>query len=215
VGRAVCHCDYVTEEKYVPWIDNFGLFNGVGLACTLVGVSVSKFLVDRVGKVVAFRSCLFISAIFMALFSIVPAESMTTMLALQMALQLSFGPTIPILWAMMADVADHTEWLTGRRSTALAFASIIFGLKLGFGIGGWFTGKALEFYNYSSAQTQAPSAVHGIVLMVSVFPAAALLAAAAVSSVYPLNEKLTTQVEEALQQRRKTEQVLDIVPNSR
>ncbi len=67
---------------------------------------------------------------------------------LQVLLQLAFGSTIPVLWSMMADVADYLEWTTFRRSTGLAFASIIFGLKLGLGVGAWLNGELLQRFQY-------------------------------------------------------------------
>ena len=38
--------------------------------------------------------------------------------ALEMLRQLAYGFTIPLLWAMMADVADYSEWKNRRRATA-------------------------------------------------------------------------------------------------
>jgi Na+/melibiose symporter-like transporter len=113
------------------------VFNGIGLVCTIVGVVLSEPLAARFGKRATFKVCSIVSSVIMAAFILVPPDSLILLLALQILLHLAFGPTIPILWSMMADVADYAEWKTGRRSTALAFASIIFRLKLGFGIGGW------------------------------------------------------------------------------
>lgn len=39
--------------------------------------------------------------------------------ASQMLHGLTYGVTIPILWAMIADVADYSEWRTKRRATAI------------------------------------------------------------------------------------------------
>ena len=132
---------YLRSNNVFNWIDNFGLFNGVGLIFTIVGVVLAKPLASRFGKRTTFRTCLFLSSILMAAFALVPRDSLYMLFALQILLQLAFGPTIPILWSMMADVADYSEWTTGRRSTALAFASIIFGLKLGLGVGSWLNGQ--------------------------------------------------------------------------
>ena len=195
---------YAQTERLFAWIDNFGLFNGVGLAFVVVGVTLSKPLVARLGKRTAFSVCLLLSSVFMALFAIVPPKSFAWLLMLQVLLQLSFGPTIPILWAMMADVVDYSEWRTGRRSTALAFASIVFGLKLGFGIGGWLNGEMLQFFGYSATGPFSPSASRGIVMMVSVIPAIALLIGAGVLFTYRLDDTLMNQIEDALTARRKS-----------
>jgi GPH family glycoside/pentoside/hexuronide:cation symporter len=123
-------------------------------------------------------------------------------LALQVLLQLAFGPTIPILWAMMADVVDYAEWVTGRRSTALAFASIIFGLKLGFGVGGWMNGELLNYFGYSANSALSSSTTRGIVMMVSVIPAGILLIGAAFLFAYRLDDRLLKQIELTLAARR-------------
>lgn len=164
---------YLRAPDVLSWIDNFGLFNGVGLAFVIIGVSLSKWLVEWLGKKAAFRLCLVLSAVFMGLMAFVPNDSLAGLFLLQVLLQLSFGPTIPILWSMMADVVDYSEWETGRRSTALAFASIVFGLKLGLGIGGWLNGEALSWLGYSKDGPLTTMAEHGIVMLISVVPAAA------------------------------------------
>jgi Na+/melibiose symporter-like transporter len=103
---------------------------------------------------------------------------------------------------MMADVVDYSEWETGRRSTALAFASIVFGLKLGLGIGGWLNGEALSWLGYSSDAPLTAAAEHGIVMLVSVVPAAALLVGAVVLRYYPLTDSFMDEIEVALAKRR-------------
>ena len=47
-----------------------------------------------------------------------------------------YGITIPLLWAMIADVADFSEWKNNRRATAIIFSAMMVGLKLGLTIGG-------------------------------------------------------------------------------
>jgi Na+/melibiose symporter-like transporter len=193
---------YLQVDDIFSRIDNFGVFNGVGLACTIVGVMLSDPLSARFGKRSTFHVCLFLSSALMAAIALVPPDSFAALLSLQVLLHLAFGPTIPILWAMMADVADFAEWKTGRRSTALAFASIIFGLKLGFGVGGWLNGRLLEYFDYSVTGAVSTSASRGIVLMISVFPAMALLIGAGVMFFYRLDDERLKQIEQALNVRR-------------
>ena len=204
-GTLLYYFNYYLElEDIFGWIDNFGIFNGIGLACTIIGITLSKPLAKRFGKVTTFRVCLLLSAALMAAFALLPPDSIVMLLVLQILLQLAFGPTIPILWAMMADVADYSEWKTGRRSTALAFASIIFGLKLGFGVGGWLNGKLLEYFGYSSTAALSSSATYGILLMVSIIPAVALLIGVGVSLSYRLDDRFMKQLEQSLMARRNT-----------
>jgi Na+/melibiose symporter-like transporter len=156
----------------------------------------------RFGKRTTFRICLMLSAVFMASFAIAPRDSFLTLLVLQILLQLSFGPTIPILWAMMADVADYSEWQTGRRSTALAFASIVFGLKLGFGLGGLLNGKLLEYFGYVTNGELSMAARTGILMMATIIPAAVLCISVGVLYAYRLNDRLVNEIEQVLRMRR-------------
>jgi glycoside/pentoside/hexuronide:cation symporter, GPH family len=205
---------YLQLQNVFSWIDNFGLFNGIGLAFTILGVAASKPLVARFGKHATFRICLILSALFMASFALAPRDSFSTLLVLQILLQLSFGPTIPILWAMMADVADYSEWQTGRRSTALAFASIVFGLKLGFGIGGLLNGHLLEYFGYTTRGTLSSATRVGILMMATVIPAAVLCMSVCVLYGYRLNDHLVEEIGQTLQVRRNSTTLVNGTSNS-
>jgi Na+/melibiose symporter-like transporter len=138
----------------------------------------------------------------MALFAAVPRDAIGPLFALQVLMQLSFGPTIPLLWTMMADVADYAEWKTGRRSTGLAFASIVFGTKLGLGIGVWLTGKWLDHVSYVASGGQSAAAIRGIVATVSILPAAALLMGLIVLFFYRIDDRVEQEIKQALRERR-------------
>ncbi len=188
--------------RLVGWVNNFGLFNGVALVVVMVGVFLSNPLSKRFGKRNTFQVCLLLSAILMASFSLLPRDSVAGLFALQMLIQLAFGPTIPLLWSMMADVADYAEWKTGRRSTALAFASIVFGLKLGYGVGGWLNGELLHRANYAASGEQPESVLRTITLLVGVYPAVALLAGLAILFFYSIDERTEREMEATLRARR-------------
>lgn len=180
----------------------FGAFNGVGLAVTLVGVMLSEPLSARLGKRRLFGVCLVVTALVMSLFALVPPGWPWLLFALQVPLQLAFGPTIPLMWSMMADVIDLLEWKTGRRSAALAFGSLVFGFKLGAGVGGWLSGASLEYFGYVAGGAIPAAAANGTRWIVSILPAAFLLASAALLWLYPIDETLVTKMEAALRECR-------------
>jgi Na+/melibiose symporter-like transporter len=188
--------------RFFNWIDNFGLFNGVGLIFTIAGVAMAKPLTARFGKRTTFRTCLFLSSVLMAAFILVPRDAFYMLFGLQILLQLAFGPTIPILWSMMADVADFSEWINGRRSTALAFASIIFGLKLGLGLGSWLNGQLLQHIHYSPTASVSEQTKFGIVSLISIFPAAVLMLGVGALFMYRLDDRLMSEIEGGLMARR-------------
>jgi len=193
---------YVRRQDPIWRFSPFGLFNGVGLVVVMIGVVLAKPLAKRFGKRNTIQVSLLLSAVFMALFAVVPRDALGPLFALQVLMQLSFGPSIPLLWTMMADVADYAEWKMNRRSTALAFASIVFGLKLGSGIGGWLSGEWLDYVGYMPTGDQSPTAIRGIAATISVFPALALLMGCVVLFFYRIDDRLGQQIQQALRERR-------------
>ena len=69
-----------------------------------------------------------------------------------------YAPTIPLIWAIYADVADYSEWKTGRRFTGIVFATIGFALKSGLALGSfsflWI--MQLGFGYHDSTQADLP-----------------------------------------------------------
>jgi Na+/melibiose symporter-like transporter len=92
--------------------------------------------------------------------------------------------------------------MTGRRSTALAFASIIFGLKLGLGVGSWLNGALLQNFHYSPNAPLTDTSRFGIVSMISIFPAAVLIIGVVALFAYRLDDKLMNEIENGLSARR-------------
>src|SRR5262249_49922166 len=145
-------------------------------ATTLIGVISSTWLAARFGKRNVFLVGLFLSACFIGVFVFIPADAVPWILACQVLYNLSYGPTIPLLWAMMADVADYSEWRSGRRATGMVFATMMFALNTGQAIGLGLHGWLLPWYDFVEKQPeQSVRAVNGIVWMFSVYPAIAFL----------------------------------------
>ena len=72
---------------------------------------------------------------------------------------------------MFADVVDYSEWKTGRRTTGVIYATILFGLKTGLSLGGAMAGWLLSGYGYRPNAVQTPEALQGIRMTISVYPA--------------------------------------------
>jgi GPH family glycoside/pentoside/hexuronide:cation symporter len=181
----------------------FGLFNGSGIIMMIVGIQFSKPLADKFGKRNAFRLFLFISALFILVFVAIPPKNITWMFISQILHGLTYGVTIPILWAMTADVADYSEWINHRRATAIIFSAMILGLKGGLTIGGTLVVSFLSAYGYDSTLTIQPdSAVLGMKLMISVFSFIAFFIAFVLLFFYSIDKKMEDQIEEELKSRR-------------
>ena len=96
----------------------------------------------------------------------------------------------PILFTMAADTVEYGELKTGRRVTGLVFSGALFALKLGVAIGGWLIGLVLAYYGYDGqAESQNPSAVRGILLSLTLFPAIGHFLLIPIVCLYKLNKK--------------------------
>ena len=115
-----------------------------------------------------------------------------------------YGITIPILWAMIADVADYSEWKNNRRATAIIFSAMMVGLKAGLSIGSSLVSWILGKYNYvpNSTTGQTETAINGTKLLVSIYPAIPFLIGVALLFFYEINKKIEVQIETDLKQRR-------------
>jgi Na+/melibiose symporter-like transporter len=114
-----------------------------------------------------------------------------------------YGITIPLLWAMIADVADYSEWLNNRRATAIIFSAMMVGLKAGLSIGGALTTSFLGYFHYvPNALSQTDIAINGIKLLVSIFPAIPFLIGVALLFFYKIDKNMEVQIESDLKERR-------------
>jgi GPH family glycoside/pentoside/hexuronide:cation symporter len=108
------------------------------------------------------------------------------------------------LWAMIADVADYSEWTNNRRATAIIFSAMIFGLKFGLSVGGAISTWLLGTFGYvADAPAQTDGATNGIKLLVSVIPALIFIAGAALLFWYPIGKQMELKIESELKERKK------------
>lgn len=186
-----------------PISAGFGLFNAGGIIFMIVGITFSKGLADKYGKRDVFALFLIISTLFILAFYFFPPTSVSLMFVSQILHGFFYGITIPVLWAMIADVADFSEWKNNRRATAIIFSAMMVGLKAGLSIGGALTSYFLGAFNYiPNSLTQPDSAINGIKLLVSIFPGIPFLIGACLLFFYEINKKMEVKIESDLKIKR-------------
>lgn len=181
----------------------FSVFNVLGTTATIVAIFFSKALAVRFGKRNVFIVGLGGTILFTAAFLFLPPSAVTAMFACEILRQFAYGFTIPLLWAMMADVADYSEWKTGRRATAIVFSAIVFALKAGLGFGGAITGFVLSLYGYVPNVVQGAAALDGIRFTMSVFPAITFAICAVCLFFYRIDKRCEIEMTDELAARRK------------
>ncbi len=186
-----------------PVASGFGMFNGGGIIFMIVGIGFSKPLADRFGKRNVYGSALFVSALFLLAFVFFPPDAIGLIFTSQILHGFSYGITIPLLWAMIADVADYSEWKNNRRATAIIFSAMILGLKFGLAVGGALVAKILDIYGYvRGAPEQAAAVVNGIKLAISLYAAIPFFLCCVLLFFYEINKAMETRIETELGARR-------------
>ncbi|MGV8096914.1 MAG: MFS transporter [Mangrovibacterium sp.] len=185
----------------------FSLFNAGGIIMMIIGITVSKSLADRFGKRDVFGISLFLSALCLLLFYFYAPQSIALVFLTQLAHGFFYGITTPLLWAMIADVADYSEWKNNRRATAIIFSAMIFGLKAGLSIGGALVAGILAAYGYDEQlAVQSAETINGIKLSLSVYPTLTFFVSVACLFFYEINKKMEVRIQNDLMKRR-TEEV--------
>ena len=145
----------------------------------IIGIFFSKPLADRFGKRNVFGSFITLSAFCLISIYFFSNTSVMAVFITQCLHGFLYGITIPLLWAMIADVADYSEWKNNRRATAIIFSAMIFGLKFGLSVGGALSAWLLGIFGYiADKPVQTDSATNGIKLLVSVIPGLIFIAGA-------------------------------------
>ena len=183
----------------------FGVFNMLGALVQFFGVILlSSYLANKFGKKRVFIICLSLTAIFTAMFYFPGKADIETMFLLNFLKSLAYAPTVPMLWAMIADVADHMEYVSYRRATGFVFAGVVFALKAGLGVGGAILGFLLSGFGYESGAgvVQSESAIMGIQLSSRLIPAATFFVGVIALLFYPITKQFNEKMQAELELRR-------------
>ena len=185
-----------------PISAGFGLFNAGGIIFMIIGISFSKGLADKYGKRDVFISALFISTIFIAIFYFFDPTNLKLIFLSQILHGFFYGITIPLLWAMIADVADYSEWKNNRRATAIIFSAMMVGLKGGLSIGGALVASILGYYGYEAGVDQLVNTLFGIKMLISTFPSIPFLICVIILFFYEIDKNMENKIEMDLKNKR-------------
>ncbi|MCL7764743.1 MFS transporter [Polaribacter sp. Z014] len=210
--------NFVNEDKLRVFLDPYksilptfenetsfglGVFNGIGILVGLIGIVLSKRLADKYGKRNVLGISLFISTLFIIAFYFYQPESIGLIFGTQILHMFFYGIGTPILWTMIADVADYSEWKTNRRATAIIFSAMMVGLKGGISIGSALVSSILGGYGYDShLEIQSEAAINGTKLLISVYAAVPFLIGVGLLYFYEIDKKMELKIEKELKERR-------------
>jgi len=193
-------------KYYIGNEEGVQLFNVIGTVALIVAIPFSKPLAKRFGKRSVFLASSLLSGLFFCLIYVPGKDEIYLIYAFNILAKMSYAPAVPLLWTMLADTADYSEWKSGRRATGLTFSAATFAQKAGWGIGGALAGWLLAAFKFAPNVEQTEIAITGIKLMISVFPGILYMSCAILLYFYSIDHKTCLIMQEELEERRKTEE---------
>ncbi len=181
------------------------LYLVLGQGANIIGVVLAKPISDVLGKKRTFMSAMLMATILSGIFFLFNADQLFFIFLFQFLISICAGIVFPLLWSMYADIADYSEWVTGRRATGLIFSSSSMSQKMGWTLGGALTGWILAFYGFEANMDQTAEAKIGIRLMMSILPALGALLSAIFMIFYKLDDTFMVKINSELTRRRNNE----------
>lgn len=177
--------------------------NMLGTVTTIVVIMVSSSFARRFGKKAVAVTGFALSTLNAFAFYLLQPGDVAGMIGLTILGSIVYAPTIPLIWSIFADVADYSEWTTGRRFTGTVFATIGFCLKAGLALGSASFLWIMEgFFQYDTKAPDAALAVSGYRFTGSLVVGAMFAFCTVLLAAYKLNKRATIEMADELDRRR-------------
>jgi GPH family glycoside/pentoside/hexuronide:cation symporter len=189
-------------KYYVGNEENVQLFNVIGTVALIVALPFSKPLAKRFGNRNVFITSSVVSGLFFMALYLPGQNNLVTIYTLNILAKMAYAPAVPLLWTMIADASDYSEWKSGRRATGLYFSAATFAQKAGWGIGAALAGWLLAALDFVPNVTQTAAALLGIKLLISAIPGALYMSCGIFMFFYTIDSKMISVMKRELEARR-------------
>jgi len=200
---------YFVQDQSLPifgdvaWGKLSGAYMTIWLVANMLGVLLAIPVSNILGKKMTFIVAMFISALLSVLMYWLNPQEVILIFVLNFITGISAGIVLPLVWSMYADIADYSEWKTGRRATGLLFSSSSMSQKLGLMAGGVLPLYILSSYGFEANADQTPQSLEGIRLMISIYPGITAALSGLILFAYKLTDKCMLDITTKLGERRK------------
>lgn len=205
-GAAIYYFKYYVQNQ-----DLVSLYLVLGQAFNIVGIIFVTPLANRFGKKRTYLYAMVIASVFSVAFYWLNADNIVLIMVVQCLISICAGSIFPLLWSMYADIADYSEYKTGRRATGLIFSSSSMSQKFGWTLGGALTGWLLAIYGFEANVVQTEEVQLGIRMMLSIFPAIGTILSVFFIYIYPLSEKKMEEISGLLAAKREEDSSLKTI----
>jgi GPH family glycoside/pentoside/hexuronide:cation symporter len=209
-GSMMYYFKYFVKDQEIPywglvaWDKLASVYMTLWLASNMLGVVLAKPVSDKFGKKQTYLWAMLLSTLISFFMYWLQPGQVILMFSLNILVGISAGIIMPLIWAMYADIADFSEWKTGRRATGLIFSSSSMSQKMGGALGGAITLWILAAYGFQANLDQTAESLNGIKMTLSIYPAVGAFVSALFILGYQLGDQFMDGVTADLEQKRQS-----------
>lgn len=176
------------------------------MLASIAGAIITTPLGKRFGKKRLFIFALIFSGLVGSLLLFCEPENIYAIFGIGILSEMAAAMFPTLLFVMLGDAADYSEWKNGRRATGLIYSAGSLATKFGGGIGAAIIGFVLAYFNYNAKDPSSIEAAKvGIVWLISWIPAIIALFGAAFMLLYPLDRTQMDTISNDLQTKRENQ----------
>ena len=189
---------------YLGRPNDFSLVVGLTMVSAVLSLPLYLWFMKRIGKPrTMLWGCLFRSLTLLGYFVVRPTSSMGLILVLAALNGIGMGSSYAVPWAMLPDVTDYDEAVSGTRNEGMYTGLMSFIRQLSSSVAMLTLGLILELSHYvGDAVTQVPSAVTAIRLTTILLPLILSLLAAWSAARFPVTPSRFGKIREVIELRR-------------
>lgn len=181
----------------------YGLLQMTNKLCNVVGILAASFLVAKFSKKLVVSISLITNTVFIFALYWVPLDNIWGVFIVEWLAQLSYAPTVPLLWVLFADVCDYTEWKHGRSIAGFIYSTFFFGLKAGISLGAFLGLQVMSHFGYQANVAQTEESKTGILLTLTLIPGIFSVGCALSMLMYQITKKMNHEIADELAARRR------------
>ncbi|WP_172656548.1 glycoside-pentoside-hexuronide (GPH):cation symporter [Catenovulum maritimum] len=174
---------------YLDMSAQSSLFLSVGMIGSIIGSFSTQHFSKYIGQLGLYRTALMVCALISCANYWVLQDQFYLALVFNFGLSFFLQMGSPILWSMLADVADYAEEQSKIHLTGAVYSVSQVSMKLGIALGGGLSAWSLGMFGYQADSVQTETSLHGILIVYTIFPAVLLAFIAYLLKFYKLSIK--------------------------
>lgn len=189
---------YADSENMISW------FSMILMLASVIGVPSVPYLTKKIKKKPTVILGLALCGIGSLIIYLMPqgSGSLGGMMAGRAVVGLGYGILMGILWSIVTDPIEYSNWKTGHAYGAITLTLVGLGLKFAMVIGGSLPNAVLSAACYVANKTQSAEVITAIRNLTALLPFVVALATIVVFAVfYKLDEEKISQIQQEIAER--------------